>query len=91
MTLKMNAQECIDFMPADPIDYHPDTCEGDVFYHSALSGSGLRYARCEKHFDEYVERVQPKLDEIAERYPDTELAPSWFDPTYAGESWNDDY
>lgn len=31
------------------------------------------------------------LDGIAERYPDSSVAPAWFDPTYAGESWDSDY
>ncbi|ALF01567.1 hypothetical protein AVU96_gp068 [Mycobacterium phage Snenia] len=38
----------------------------------------------------YVERVQPRMDAIRERYPDTDIPPAWFDPTYAGERWNED-
>lgn len=64
-------------------------CEGEVTEYYALSGSGLTYARCERHYGEYVERVQPKMDHISRRYP--EHAPADFDPSYAGESWDEDY
>jgi hypothetical protein len=69
---------------------HDDSadCAGEVSYYPALSGSGSAYPRCESGYEEYVARVQPKMDEVRERYPDSEFAPSWFDPTYAGESWN---
>ena len=70
---------------------NPAECEGEVGMYSALSGSGIAYPRCEKGYQEYVERVQPRMDEVRERYPDSPFAPSWFDPTYAGESWDDDY
>lgn len=72
---------------------HSDTseCEGDVGYYMALSGSGESYPRCEKGYEEYVARVQPQMDEIRSRYPDSSFAPSWFDPTYAGERWDEDY
>lgn len=66
-------------------------CGGVVTEYFALSGSGLAYPRCEKGYAEYVERTQPRLDEVNARYPDSSFAPSWFDPTYAGESWDDDY
>lgn len=38
-------------------------------------------ARCERHWDERLERQQ----QIGERYP--QLPPSDFDPSYAGEHW----
>jgi len=66
----------------------PVGCSGPVGMHAALSGSGSRYPRCQLHFDRYVERVQPKMDAIAERYP--AQAPAWFDPTFCGERWSDD-
>jgi len=69
----------------------PADCEGEVMFYQALSGSGESYPRCEKGYAEYVERVQPQMDSIRERYPDSSTPPSWFDPTYAGERWDDDY
>ncbi|AGT12718.1 hypothetical protein PBI_WHIRLWIND_122 [Mycobacterium phage Whirlwind] len=74
----------------DCLDSHTGACQGDVSEYYALSGSGLTYPRCEHHYAEYVERVQPRMDEIRERYPDTDQPPAWFDPTYAGERWNED-
>ena len=74
--------ECID---------GPDGCQGLVMKYYALSGSGERYPRCDQHYSEYVMRVQPLMDEIRARYPDTDVAPDWFDPTYAGEHWDEDY
>lgn len=65
---------------------NPTPCAGPV--HTRLSRSGLTTSyRCEAHEAEHQER----LDEISERYPDTAIPPGWFDPTYAGESWDGDY
>lgn len=69
----------------------PADCAGEVFPRYALSGSGIAYDRCDKGYDEYVARVQPAIDAVNERYPDHSQPPTWFDPTYAGESWDDDY
>jgi len=67
-------------------------CSGDVDYYYALSGSGSAYPRCEAHYELYVERVQPQMDEIRSRYPDSHMAPSWYQgDDYAGERWDDDY
>lgn len=68
-----------------------DECAGEIISRFALSGSGIAYPRCDFHYDEYVERVQPAIDAVNERYPDSSQPPAWFDPTYAGECWDDDY
>ena len=65
-------------------------CAGEVYPRPALSGSGLTYVRCDKHFDDYAQRVGPKIAETRRRYPDTDVPPSWFDETAAGERWNED-
>lgn len=58
-------------------------CAGEVT--ERLSRSGLTRSHiCELH----REQLEEQLDRIAERYPDTATPPSWFDPTYAGESWD---
>lgn len=67
----------------------PEGCGGEVVEYLSLSGSGARFARCEAHYARYVERVQPRMEEIRERYP--ELPPADFDPSFAGERWEDDY
>jgi hypothetical protein len=54
-----------------------------------MSGSGDTYPRCDKHYEAYVERLTPVMDDIRRRYP--EQAPADFDPFYSGEQWNEDY
>ena len=63
----------------------PEGCEGAVEYRMALSGTGVSYPRCDKHWSDRLD-VQ---EGINRRYPTH--APSDFDPSYAGESWDDDY
>jgi len=63
----------------------PDGCDGVVEYRMALSATGRSFPRCNKHWDE---RLQ-KEEEIRQRYP--VLAPADFDPLYAGERWDEDY
>ncbi|WP_241474158.1 hypothetical protein [Mycolicibacterium neoaurum] len=36
----------------------------------------------------YAVRLQPVMDDISRRYP--AMAPSDFDPSYTGESWDED-
>lgn len=78
------------------MDYHdcldgPEGCEGEVFERLTRSGSGMRFPRCEKHYAEYAVEMDAKHAETRRRYPDTDCPPSWFDPSYAGERWDDDY
>jgi hypothetical protein len=64
------------------LDAGPD-CAGAVAYRMALSGTGQSYARCDKHWND-------RLDVQADSIPDTPNPPSWFDPTIAGETWDED-
>lgn len=66
----------------------PEGCRGEVVEHAAISGSGLYYPRCDQHYEAYVTRLQPRMDEINARYP--ERAPADFDPAFCGESWDED-
>ena len=64
------------------LDYGRSACKGKTEYRVALSSTGKSFQRCEKHWDERLaeqERIQSTYGGAA--------APSWFDPTYAGESW----
>ena len=71
--------KCID-------DYGHDTCSPYVWYGSNPYSDSLKsWPRCDKHYEDYVDRMQ----EIAQRYPVN--APSDFDPAYAGERWDADY
>ena len=69
-------EECLDF---------DNTCNGELYPWKSMTG--MIIYRCEKHLDERLE-----LEERLNRdYPDSDIAPYWFDPDFAGEYWNDDY
>lgn len=74
----LEKEECLDFFKGG--------CEGPVEYRTALSGTGRSFPRCDHHWAERLE-IQ---EGINERYPDSPLPPSDFDPYYAGERWNED-
>lgn len=66
----------------------PDGCSGTVEYRMALSGTGQPFPRCDGHWRQRLD-VQ---DGINARYghPDSASPPAGFDPSYAGESWDED-
>lgn len=72
----------------DPIECidDPDDCRGPVGYHAVPGGSAV--PRCEAHFEARLQRWE---DSDLERYADSDVAPSWFDPSACGERWDDDY
>ena len=57
-----------------------ENCEGQIETHK-------NKARCKFHADKYWDDV----NQINHDYPDSDIPPSWFDPTLAGERWDDDY
>ena len=63
----------------------PVQCAGPVEYRFALSATGRSFPRCDKHWGDRLD-VQEGIDR---RYPTH--APIDFDPSYAGESWDEDY
>ena len=67
------------------LNYAPDVCIGPVEYRMPLSGTGKSFPRCDFHWGERLDQE----DQTRMRYPTH--APADFDPTYAGESWDDDY
>jgi hypothetical protein len=74
-------------MPTEKCLNHPSPeCSGPT--RTRTSRSGLTHSlKC----DGCQSALDVRLDEINERYPDSANPPSWFDPTYAGESWDGDY
>lgn len=70
-------------------DRGDDDCAGPVEYRFALSATGKSFPRCDKHWHERLD-VQ---EGINRRYghPDSVSPPAGFDPTYAGERWDEDY
>lgn len=75
---------------SDCLDRGDGPCAGETFERYSLTGASTFY-RCDAHYDTYVERTQPRLDEVNARYPDSPFPPSWFDPTACGEAWDSDY
>lgn len=59
-------------------------CEGKVELREALSGTGRRYPRCDKH---WAARLVIQA-EHNQRYPYHQ--PADFDPSYAGERWEEE-
>ena len=70
--------ECLD-------DYGEGTCTGAVEYRMPLSGTGKSFPRCDGHWDARL----AKQEELREYESDT--PPDWFDESYAGERWDEDY
>lgn len=61
-------------------------CDGKTELRAALSGTGIPYPRCDKH---WAARLVLE-SELRQRYPDSDIPPADFDPAYAGERWNED-
>lgn len=70
----------------------PEECSGDVAEYTSRSGASV-YARCDHHQGEYDARMDEVEAGLQDRYPGYNTpgsaAPTWFDPTYAGESWDE--
>lgn len=61
-------------------------CQGPVELRESLSGTGLAIARCDGHWSARLSEHQ----EHRRIYPDSPIAPAWFDPAAAGERWDED-
>lgn len=71
---------------AECLNFDQGNCEGEVL--TVVSRSGLTTSnKCRACLD----RLDAALRGVDERYPDSATPPSWFDPTYAGETWDEDY
>lgn len=62
-----------------------DRCQGPVWFHT-MPGADTGFPRCDKHWNERLDRYEGSLEQEAQ----SPLPPSWFDPTYAGERWDED-
>lgn len=64
-----------------------DECAGMVRMH--MTGDSFKvWPRCDFHQDRRQERYE-RSD--LERYANSDVPPSWFDPAAAGEHWDEDY
>ena len=61
-------------------------CSGEVLLRPSLTGTGMAIPRCDAH---WIKRLE-KDEEDRAIYPDSPIAPAWFDPTAAGERWDDE-
>ena len=66
---------------------HGTDCAGTVEYRMPLSATGNSYPRCEAHWSQRLD----EHERISRDYPDSPIAPSWFDESAAGERWDEDY
>lgn len=69
------------------IERHKENCEGEVELRESLSGTGTPIPRCDKHWGDRLE-AQTEHNKV---YPDSSIAPAWFDEANAGEHWDYDY
>jgi hypothetical protein len=76
--LAMNPPTCLDAHSAR------ERCAGATEYRESLSGTGTPIPRCDAHWSARLR----EQDRINRTYP--QHAPSDFDPSYAGESWDED-
>ena len=66
------------------IESRRGTCKGDVEPRESLSGTGTPIARCDHHYDLRLD----EQERIERTYgTNSDVAPAWIDPTYAGEKW----
>jgi len=70
------------------LESYQGECAGTVEYRFPLSGTGRSFPRCDKHWGERLD----KQEQINQRYghPDSSVPPADFDPTYAGERWEEE-
>jgi hypothetical protein len=61
-------------------------CKGAVEYRESLSGTGTPIPRCDAAWSDALDRHE----RITRDYPDSPNPPSWFDASYAGETWDVD-
>ena len=80
MTQTLSITDCIEHG-------HEEECEGATEYREALSGTGVQHPRCGYHWGVRLDLEQ----DLREQYPNSSTPPSWFDPSAAGECWDEDY
>jgi hypothetical protein len=62
-----------------------DDCRGPVDYHITPDRDDFKaFPRCEHHFQLRLESAQRNREYLSP------VPPKWFDPTYAGERWDED-
>ena len=63
----------------------PENCSGAVELRFTPDRDDFRsFPRCEAHFERRLAQAERNREYMSD------VAPSWFDPTYAGERWSED-
>jgi hypothetical protein len=70
-------------LPADECLEYSDECSGPVEYWHSGGINGRSWPRCTFHGNRRLDRHENSM----EKYADSDVVPSWFDPSYAGEEW----
>ena len=81
--IKLNHTDCVEFQGESLTDNTDDRCDGITEYHSVDPGRAEAVPRCERHWLRRLERRENSI----EKYENSDVVPSWFDPAAAGESW----
>lgn len=63
---------------------HSRDCSGEVTYYLRESDY-KQFPRCDFHQKQHEELLARSLG----RYSDSDIPPTWFDPTFAGEVWDE--
>lgn len=72
-------------LPAEDCLDHSDECKGPVELWT--TGTSMRaWPRCTFHRDKRWDSYENSM----ERYADSDVVPDWFDPSIAGERWEED-
>lgn len=72
--------------PSPPIECldGPEGCKGEIEYRMPLSPTGRAFPRCDHHWGLRLDKEEKSMSW------QSDVAPSWLDPTYAGEQWEDE-
>ncbi len=68
-------------------DHMQTECEGPVELRMPLSGTGVSFPRCDRHWELRLTE-QARIDRLYA--PNSDVPPPDFDPTYTGESWEEE-
>lgn len=69
----------------DCLDHGRGQCEGQVEYRLAPDRDDFKaFPRCERHWAKRLQLAERNLELLSD------VPPRWFDPSYAGEQWDED-
>jgi hypothetical protein len=64
---------------------HGPDCKGKVEYHISPDRDDMKaFPRCEFHWNKRLDDAEKNMELLSD------VPPSWFDPSYAGERWDED-